>query len=75
MYEKFDILLHDPSWNLTCVQSFRFVLLTVFELQGLKLNNNNNNKQKKNWENKLFVISPLIVMQFYHSLHTHAFCP
>ena len=46
----------------------RFVQFTVFEIQGLKLNNNNNNnnnknkKQKKNCENELFVISPLLVM-------------
>ena len=61
MYEKFNMLLHIPSWNPTCVQSFRFVLFTVFELQGSKLNNNN--KKQKNWENELFVISPLLVMQ------------
>ena len=36
--------LHDLSWNLTCVQSFRFVLFTVFEIHGLKLNNNNKEK-------------------------------
>ena len=48
-----------------CVQSCRFELFTVFEIQGSKLNNNNNKKQKKkNWENKLFVISPLLMMQF-----------
>ena len=50
------------------MQSFRFLLFTVFEIQGFKLNNNNNNnnnkKQKKNWENELFVISLLLVMQF-----------
>ena len=52
------------------MQSFRFVLFMVFELQVSKLNNNNNNnnnnkkkKQKKNWENELFVISSLLVMQ------------
>ena len=58
MYEKFYMQLHVPSWNLTCVQSFRSVLSTVFEIQGLKLNNNNN------LENEPFVISPLLVMQF-----------
>ena len=53
------------------MQSFRFELFTVFELQGSKLkkkkkkkNNNNNNKKQKNWENELFVISLLLVMQF-----------
>ena len=39
-------------------------LLWFLELQGSKLNNNNNNKKQKNWENELFVISPLLVMQF-----------
>ena len=48
----------NQSWNPTCVHSFRFVLSTVFEIQGLKLNNNN--KQKKNWENELFVIISLV---------------
>ena len=39
--------------NPTCVQSFRFVLFTVFE--GSKLKNKKKKKQK-NWENQLFVI-------------------
>ena len=34
-------------------------LFTVFEIQGTKLNNK---KKQKNWENELFVISPLLVM-------------
>ena len=43
------VLTHDPWCNrgtikLTYVQSFSPVRYTVFELQGLKLNNNNNNK-------------------------------
>ena len=46
------------------MQSFRFELFTVFELQGSKLKNNNNNNKQKNWENELFVISLLLVMQF-----------
>ena len=42
-----------------------FVLFTVFELQGSKLKKKkNNNKKQKNWENELFVISPLLGMQF-----------
>ena len=45
------------------MQSFRFIVFTVFEIQGRKLNNNKKKKQK-NWENKLFVISSLLVMQF-----------
>ena len=40
----------------------------VFELQWSKLKNNNNKnkkkKKQKNWENELFVISLLLVMQF-----------
>ena len=60
--EKFNMWLHVSSWNPTCVQSFRFVLFAVFEIQGFKLNNNN--KKQKNWENELFVLSPLLVMQF-----------
>ena len=58
MYEKLNMLLHDPSWNPICVQSLRFVLFTYFEIQGHKLNNNNNNnKQKNNWENEPLVIT------------------
>ena len=45
------------------MQSFRFVLFTVFEIQGFKLNKKKKKKQK-NRENELFVISPLLVMQF-----------
>ena len=63
MCEKFNMSLHDPLWNPTCVQSFRFELFTVFEIQGSKLKKNNKKKkQKKNWENELFIISPLLVM-------------
>ena len=53
-----------PSWNPTCVQSFRFVLFTVFEIQGFKLKKKKKKKKQKNWENELFVISSLLVMQF-----------
>ena len=48
------------------MQNLRPVPLTVFEIQGLKLNNNNNDnkkKQKKNWRNGLFAISPMLVVQ------------
>ena len=48
------------TWNPTCVQSFRFELSTVFEVQGLKLNNKKNKQQQKNWENELFVIISLV---------------
>ena len=44
--------LHDPSWNPTCMQSFKFELVKVFEIEGSELKN-----KKKNWENELFVIS------------------
>ena len=37
------------------------ILFTIFEIQGSKLNNNNN--KQKNWENELFVISPLLKRQ------------
>ena len=64
-YKKFNMSLHVPSLNPTHVQSFRLVLFTVYEIQGFKLNyNNNNNNKQKNWENELFVISLLLVMQF-----------
>ena len=60
MHEKFNMCLHDLSWNPTCVQSLRIVQFTFFEIQGSKLKNNN---KQKNWENELFVISLLLVMQ------------
>ena len=47
MYEKFNMWLHDPLWNPTCVQSFRFLLFMVFEIQGSKLKKKNNNNSKK----------------------------
>ena len=47
------------------MQSFRLELFTVFEIQGSKLKKKKKNEKKqKNWENELFVISPLLVMQF-----------
>ena len=51
----------DRSSDPTCVQKFRPVPLTVFEIQGFKLKNNND---KKNWRNRLFAISPTFVVQF-----------
>ena len=47
--------LHDLSWYPTCVQSFSPVPFTVFELQGLKLNNDDDDdddddKKKKKKE-------------------------
>ena len=61
---------HIPLWNPTCVQSFRFEVIMVFEIQGLKLKN----KKRKNWRNEPFAISPMIVVQIlgvdlgYHSM-------
>ena len=48
----------------TCVQNFRPVPLTVFEIQGFKLKNKDDNENKKNWRNRLFAISPMFVVQF-----------
>ena len=39
-------------------------VFTVVKIQGRKLKNNSNKKKQKNWENEIFVISPLLVMQF-----------
>ena len=64
--KHFDRSLHVESSDLTCVQNFRPVPLTVFEIQGFKLKNKNENnkKKKKNWRNGLFAISPMLVVQF-----------
>ena len=53
VYKHFDRSLHMWVLNPTCVQNFILVALTVFEIQGLKLN------KKKNWRNGLFGISYL----------------
>ena len=63
--------LHDPSWYPTCVQSFSPVPLTVFELQGLKLNNNNNNNNNNNEKNckdelsLIFHTSPMQILYYF----------
>ena len=67
VYKHFDRSLHVGSSNPTCVQNFRPVPLTVFEIQGFKLknkNDNNDKKKKKNWRNGLFAISSMLVVQF-----------
>ena len=46
------------------MQNFRPVALTVFEIQGLKLNTKKKKKKQKNWRNGLFAISPMLVVQF-----------
>ena len=62
-YKYFDRSLHVRSVHPTCVQKFRPVPLTVFDIQGFKLKNKND-KKKKNWRNGLFAISPMFVVQF-----------
>ena len=61
VYQHFDRSLHVGSSDPTCVQNFRPVALTVFEIQGFKLKNKND---KKNWRNGLFAISSTLVVQF-----------
>ena len=61
LYKHFDRSLHIGSSGPTCVQKFRTVPFTVFEIQGFKLKNKND---KKNWRNGLFAISPMLVVQF-----------
>ena len=53
--------LHIRSLDPTCVQNFRPVPLTVFEILGFNMKNKND---KKNWRNRSFAISPLLVVQF-----------
>ena len=64
VYKHFDRLLHVGSLDLTCVQHFRPISFTVFEIQGFKLKNKNDNNDKKNWRNRLFAISPMFVVSF-----------
>ena len=74
VYKHFDRSLHVGSSGPTCVQNFRPVPLTVFEIQGFKLKNKNDNNDKKNWRNRLFAISPMFVVQFspnFRHIHIH----
>ena len=65
VHKHFDRSLHVVSSDPTCVQNFRPVPLTVFEIQGFNLKNENDKKKKKkNWRNGLFAISPMLVVQF-----------
>ena len=67
VYKHFDRSLHVGSSDPTCVQNFKPVPLTVFEIQEFKLknkNDDNNDKKKKNWRIRLFAISPMFVVQF-----------
>ena len=65
VYKHFDRSLHIGSLDPTCVQNFRPVPLTFFEILGFKLKNkNNDNYDKKSWRNRRFAISPVFVVQF-----------
>ena len=64
VYKHFDNSLHIGSSDPTCVQNFRPVPLTVFEILGFKLKTNNDNNDKENWRNGLFAISPMLMVQF-----------
>ena len=65
VYKHFVRSLHIGSLDPTCVQYFRPVPLTVFEILGFNLKNkNDNNDNKKNWRNRPFAISPMLVVQF-----------
>ena len=57
----FERSLHVMSSDPTCVQNFRSVHPTVFEIPGLKLKNENN---KKNRRNGPFAISPMLMVKF-----------
>ena len=63
VYKHFDRSQHIGSSDPTCVQNFRPVPLTVFEIQGFKLKNKSNS-DKNNWKNRLFAISPMFVIHF-----------
>ena len=63
VYKHFDRSLHVGSSDPTCVQKFRAVPLTVFEILGFKLKNNDNDNDK-NWRNGVFAISLMFVVQF-----------
>ena len=60
-YKHFDMSLHIRSLDSTCVQNFRPVPLTIFEIQGFKLKSKNDDKKKK-WRNRIFAISPMVVV-------------
>ena len=64
VYRHFDRSLHVGSLDPTCIQNFKPVPLTVFEIQGFKLKNKNDDNDKKNWRNRLFAISSMFVVQF-----------
>ena len=47
VYKHFERSLHVRSSDPTCVQNFRPVPLTVFEIQGFKLKNKNDKRQEE----------------------------
>ena len=53
VYKHFDRSFHIASSDPTCVQNFRPVPLTVFEIQGFKLKNKNNNDNDKKKKKKI----------------------
>ena len=64
VYKHYDMSLHVGLSDPTCVQNFRPIPLTAFEIQGFKLKNKNDDNDKKNWRNGLLAISPMLVVQF-----------
>ena len=66
VYKHFDKLLHIGSSD-PFLQNFRPVLLTSFEILGFKLKKKKDNK--KNWRNRLFAISPMLMVQFLVDIH------
>ena len=58
--KHFDRSVHVGSSDLTCVQTFKPIPLTFFEVLGFKPNNKNT--KKKNWRNGLFAICPMLVV-------------
>ena len=63
VYRHFVRSLHIWSLDPTCLQNFRLVPNTGFEILGFNLKNKNN-KNKKNWRKRPFAISPMLVVQF-----------
>ena len=61
VYKHFDRSLHIRSLDPTCVQNFRPVPFTVFEILAFNPKNKNG---KKSWRNGLFAISPMLVLKF-----------
>ena len=70
VYKHFDRSLHVGSWDPTCVQKFRPVPHTVFEIQGFKLKNKNDNKNLRNGTFcHISHVSGPILTKFYVHIH------